>query len=120
MRFVDVRSRGWFAQLEDAMRRIDEVGEGVIVYIRGHEGRGIGLRHKLEAYALQDKGFDTVEANSTYYRLPEAELVANWAERTPEGFTMHVKAFGLMTRHPVKLEALPEAQALRDSAEAPH
>jgi uncharacterized protein YecE (DUF72 family) len=52
--------------------------------------------------------FGTVEANSTYYRLPDAELVANWAERTPDGFTMHVKAFGLMTRHPVKLEALPE------------
>jgi uncharacterized protein YecE (DUF72 family) len=52
--------------------------------------------------------FGPVEANSTYYRLPDAELVANWAERTPDGFTMHVKAFGLMTRHPVKLEGLPE------------
>jgi len=52
--------------------------------------------------------FDTVEANSTYYRLPDAELVGTWAERVPEGFTMHVKAYGLMTRHPVKLESLPE------------
>jgi uncharacterized protein YecE (DUF72 family) len=51
--------------------------------------------------------FDTVEANSTYYRLPEREMVARWAERTPESFVMHVKAFGVMTRHPVKLEQLP-------------
>ena len=51
--------------------------------------------------------FDTVEANSTYYRLPEAAMVEKWVQRTPEGLTMHVKGFGVMTRHPVKVDQLP-------------
>jgi uncharacterized protein YecE (DUF72 family) len=58
--------------------------------------------------------FDTVEVDSTYYRLPAENMVERWAERTPDDFVMHVKAFGLMTRHPVKLEALPPD--LRDDA----
>jgi uncharacterized protein YecE (DUF72 family) len=73
--------------------------------------KGLAAGERLAYYA---KHFDTVEVDSTYYRLPAEEMVRRWAERTPDGFVMHVKAFGLMTRHPVKLESLPPD--LRDEA----
>ena len=67
--------------------------------------KGVPSGARLGYYA---EHFDTVEVDSTYYRLPDESMVQGWAERTPDGFTMHVKAFGLMTRHPVKAETIPD------------
>ena len=75
-----------------------------------------GVRSAEERLRHYAAHFDTVEVDSTYYRLPAVEMVERWAERTPPGFVMHVKAFGMMTRHPVKLEALPPD--LREDAPA--
>jgi uncharacterized protein YecE (DUF72 family) len=66
--------------------------------------RGTPAKERLAYYAER---FDTVEVDSTFYRLPTESMTAGWAERTPAGFVMHVKAFGLMTRHPVKAETIP-------------
>jgi uncharacterized protein YecE (DUF72 family) len=66
-----------------------------------------GVKSAEERLRYYAEHFSTVEVDSTYYRLPDESMVARWAERTPEGFVMHVKAFGLMTRHPVKAEQLP-------------
>jgi uncharacterized protein YecE (DUF72 family) len=72
------------------------------------------VRSSEERLRYYAERFDTVEIDSTYYRLPEAETVEKWVERTPPGFVFHVKAFAMMTRHPVKLEQLPPE--LREAA----
>ncbi len=66
--------------------------------------KGTPPKERLPYYAER---YSTVEVDSTYYRVPTEQMVRGWAERTPKNFVMHVKAFGLMTRHPVKLEQVP-------------
>ena len=72
---------------------------------------GLAAGERLAYYA---EHFDTVELDSTYYRLPVESMAERWVEQTPGDFVMHVKAFGVMTRHPVKKDQLPTD--LRDEA----
>ena len=72
---------------------------------------GLKAGERLAWYA---EHFDTVELDSTYYRLPVESMAERWVEQTPDEFVMHVKAFGVMTWHPVKKEQLPTD--LRDEA----
>jgi 3,4-dihydroxy 2-butanone 4-phosphate synthase / GTP cyclohydrolase II len=113
-------------QLEEATRLIAEAGEGVVVYIRGHEGRGIGLRHKLEAYALQDGGLDTVEANVELGFSPDsrdygvgAQILVDLGITTMRLLTNNptkragLEGYGLEIVDRVSLESVPNPENLK-------
>ena len=67
-----------------------------------------GMRTGRQQLPYYSQFFDTVEIDSTFYRLPSSENVAKWAAWTPDGFVFHFKAFAPITRHPIRLEQLPE------------
>ena len=92
-------------QLEEAMRRIAEVSTGAVVYLRGHEGRGIGLAHKLRAYQLQEQGFDTVDANVELGLPVDDRDYSVGAQILAD---LGVTTMRLMTNNPVKYRGLEE------------
>ena len=113
-------------QLAAAMQQIDEAGKGVVVYLRGHEGRGIGIGHKIRAYSLQDEGFDTVDAN-TELGLPVdsreygigAQILADLGARELRLMTNNPAKYGgiagyglrIVERVPLSIEPTPENEA---------
>jgi len=89
-------------QLEAALKRISELGEGLVLYLR-QEGRGIGLLNKIRAYSLQDGGLDTVEANLALgFRDDERDYAIAAHMLT----SLDVRSVRVMTNNPNKLEQL--------------
>jgi 3,4-dihydroxy 2-butanone 4-phosphate synthase/GTP cyclohydrolase II len=96
-------------QLDAALARVAAEGRGVVLYMRGHEGRGIGLLHKLQAYQLQDAGRDTVDANLDLGLPADARDYGTGAQILAD---LGIHSMRLMTNNPAKRAAL-EGYGLR-------
>jgi GTP cyclohydrolase II len=90
-------------QLDLALRHIASENRGLLLYLRGHEGRGIGLANKIRAYALQEQGLDTVDAN-LQLGLPDDAREYDSAAAILQ--MLKVSAVRLMSNNPSKFEAL--------------
>jgi 3,4-dihydroxy 2-butanone 4-phosphate synthase/GTP cyclohydrolase II len=93
------------AQLEAAMAAISAEGRGVVLYLRGHEGRGVGLLSKLQAYELQDAGADTVDANTALGLPVDAREYSAGAQMLAD---LGVRSVRLLTNNPAKVSGLTD------------
>jgi 3,4-dihydroxy 2-butanone 4-phosphate synthase / GTP cyclohydrolase II len=93
-------------QLEAAFSEIERRGSGYIIYLRDHEGRGIGLSEKIAAYALQDQGMDTVDANVALGHQADER---DWNDAVEIIKNLGVNEVTLLTNNPLKSEALKAA-----------
>ena len=93
-------------QLHSALAQIEAEGRGVLIYLRGHEGRGIGLIEKIRAYALQDEGLDTVDANLALGHEIDAR---KWHDAVELLQMLGLKRIRLLTNNPAKVAALEES-----------
>lgn len=91
-------------QLKSAMQKIQEDGCGAILYMR-QEGRGIGLKEKIKAYALQDRGYDTLDANTALNHPADAREYSFCAEML---VAVGVDKVSLMTNNPLKVKGLQD------------
>ena len=93
-------------QLHNAMSLIAENGHGYIIYLKGQEGRGIGIGNKIAAYALQEQGLNTYEANE---KLGLPKDARNYMDAIWMLKALHIDDFYLMSNNPEKVEALKNA-----------